>query len=142
MAAASPSRTHWFVLAVIGLMLLIPCCWLLVEMHELKMQREGVERIKEGGGSVGYLSGVFRGGLPAGLDGDLAARLERGCPRQERSLSGATSSGAALLTGEAGEEWLSYLGERRFSYWWSWVSPTGLDGGFGGTASTAGRADC
>ena len=40
MAPASPSRSHWYVLATVGLMVLAPCGWLLVKWHEVRVKRE------------------------------------------------------------------------------------------------------
>ena len=54
MADASSSRGHWYVLATIGLILLVPCCWLLVKWHAVRVQREAVAEIRRVGGKVGY----------------------------------------------------------------------------------------
>ena len=54
MAPASPSRSHLYVLATVGLMVLAPCGWLLVKWHQVKMQREVVAEIRRAGGTVTY----------------------------------------------------------------------------------------
>ena len=54
MADATPSRSHWYVLATVGLMLLVPCCWLLIKWHEVRAEREAGAAITKAGGSVEY----------------------------------------------------------------------------------------
>ena len=54
MAAASPSRSHWYVLVTVGLAVLIPCGWLLVKWHQERMQREAATAIEKAGGHVAY----------------------------------------------------------------------------------------
>jgi hypothetical protein len=50
----SHSRRNWFRLIAVVVILLTPCCWLLVKMREAKVQYEAVQAIKKAGGSVIY----------------------------------------------------------------------------------------
>lgn len=55
MLPASPSRSRWYILATIGLMLLvIPGGWLLVRWHEIRAQCNVVAEIRRAGGTVEY----------------------------------------------------------------------------------------
>jgi hypothetical protein len=62
MVGSPPSRRWLFEVVTILAILLVPCCWLLFKVGEIRAEREAVERIEKTGGRVGYAeaSGLLR----------------------------------------------------------------------------------
>lgn len=54
MADASYSRRNWFGLIFAVVILLIPCCWLVVKMQHARRQHEAIEEIVKGEGWASY----------------------------------------------------------------------------------------